>query len=441
MGMAVVCEAAGEKQYNVQPLQPDEYYAAKTADILLVSLYWWDNLLDFVRFLTLAGINAEKRKPVIVIGGINACNTAILRKYFHYAILGDGEVVIAEVLRRIIAGEDAAELDGVVSADDIGKETELLVADAIPPHTYTELRSNKIARVELARGCQNKCPFCQLAWTKPYREQAPEIVCHLVRQSKTKKIGLFAPNRGNYSGLPEVMNELQRQGKTNAAEDVRLDDMMKMRTISNIKFGVEGFSERIRKKIGKVRSNEELVEGFRHIFNVLRTPTGKPVSTATIYMIADMPGETPEDTYEFFEVLREIDALCDRKFTLYIAVNSFIPAPFTPWEREAINPYSDFNETWRKRPRLKNIVVAERAGLKGPSVRIAQALTLRGDERLGPVLYCLANDGRKLIRDRSRQAGETVEKLISMTGCDPQSVTGRIPKKDPLPHSNYKVAV
>lgn len=436
LGMDVVSEPLSNRGIAVKKFD-GKVSTARDADVLLVSLYWFKNILEYMRFLKKYGINPKKKKPLIIIGGISAVNTRLLDGLFHYCILGDGEVVIGELLGCIECGT-VPRMDGVVRGGDF-KKNKFVHSKSIPAFGYVEDRGNNTTRIEIARGCRFKCDFCQLAYTKPYREQPIEIVKHLLSKSKSKSVGLFAPDRSGYKRIGELEAECRRLGKHNTAEDLRLDTVARMAVVSKLKFGVEGFTEKSRKRFRKVQSNEKLKNGLRHIFTDLRKPNGKRHTTATMYMIGDLPGETPENSQEFWEVLAEADEYAKPPFTLFLTLNSFSAKPYTPMEKDGIHPFNNWNLFWKNRRRFKNITIAGRGGMQGPSSRITHMMTMRGDERLTKLMFWISNGGNKLFRDNSKDAGETLIRLIKKQGVDPGYIFGDLSESDVLPSSIYKV--
>lgn len=430
-----------EQDFNdviITECRPSDISALKDADIIMTSIYWFDNLLDYLNFLVKAGINPKAKKPMLVIGGM-AVNTRILHGYFHYAVLGDGEMVISDFIRAVKDGSDPGQLPGVIADGDFDTHKEYLTNPIIPARAYVELRDNRTARIEIARGCRFKCPFCQIAHVKPYREQEIEVIEHILKGTPTKSVGLFAPDRTGYSNYSRLEAICKKLGKHNTAEDTRLDQLMKYKVASKVKFGVEGFTEATRKSFRKIKTNEELIAGFNHVFNVVKTPKGKRMTTATVYMIGDLPGETVESMDEFWEVFAKIDKLCPGKFTMFLTLNSFTPKPFTPMERAGIHPWNDWYEAWNNRPRFQNVTIAGRGGVVGPSNRIAHMMTIRGDERLTKALFYLANDGRKIIKSRGEKAGEAICKLIKMSGVDPESLWAPVPESTKMVHEQFSI--
>ncbi len=441
LGMDVIIgalEDSGiEDKADIQRLRPKDIATVKSVDILLISLYWWDNIFDMIQYFVKNGIDPKKGKQRIIVGGANAINPQVMDGYFHTAVLGDGEMVIGDLIESILDGEDKPDLPGVIHAGDFDTHKELLTNPVIPARPYVEMRGNQISRIEIARGCRFKCPFCQLAATKPYREQPLAVVKHLIKQSPTKGVGMFAPDRTGHSEYEQIEEVVRRAGKHNAAEDARLDNLLKQKVVTKVKFGIEAFGAATRRSFNKIPTNEMLIDGFRHIFETLHTPKGRPMTTANAYVIADLPGEGQKELDEFWGVLRKIDEFCPRKFTLFLVCNSFAPKPFTAMEKAGINPYTDFNKRWLASPVLQNMTIAQRGGCLGPSMRYAQQMTYRGDLRYARVIFYLATEGRKILRTNTAEAGRAVEKLCRMVGADPEFLVGQLSESDRLPHEQF----
>jgi len=433
--MEIVINCLKEAFPELSIKQNVDHAQAKEVDYLLVSLYWWKDVYAFVRFLATAGIDPRSRSPVIIIGGMSALNPFPLDGYYHYAVIGDGESVTPALLKALASGEQKPEIPGIVWP---GMKIGLFAAPAeLRAQAYVETRINKTTRVEIARGCRFRCPFCELAVIKPYRELPFEICRHLVLTSPTKNIALFAPDRASHSRYLDIEKCVARAGKRNTGNDVRLDTIQGQKIASTLRFGVEALTAKVRKRMKNIRTNDALLEHFRYIFQEIRTPKGKPLSTCTMYMIADLPGErTLAAIEEFSDTMRRIDELCPRRFTMFLSIASFMPAPYTVMERNDLDPYTQFNALWEKhRYRTKNITIASRGAVIGPTARLAQMLTIRGDERVRRLVFWLAtNSGaRKPLNDRRPRAGRTLEAIIKKTGIDPAFLYREIGRREILP--------
>jgi hypothetical protein len=435
LGIDIVCDSIEKALPDIDIVRNVDMQTAKEVDYLLVSLYWWKDVYAHIRFLGEAGIDPRKRSPVIIIGGMSAINPFVLHGYYNYAVIGDGEITAPALLAELIKDNFDVKIDGIVSdGDDGGCFSEHAKLQA---QHYVELRTNKTVRIEIARGCKFRCPFCELAVIKPYRELPYEIVRHLILTAPTKNVALFAPDRASHSRYMDIETCIAKAGKRNTGNDIRLDTIKRQSVATTLRFGIEAFTENKRKRMKGMKSTSDLIEYFRHIFENIKTAKGNPITTATAYMIADLPGERSLDAIkEFSDTLMEIDAICPRKFTLFLSVAGFMPSPYTRMERDDIDPYTNFNDLWKRhRARTKNIVIATRGAVIGPTMRLAQMLTVRADERARGLMYFLSTStqARKLLANRSAKAGKTMEGLIAKTGIDPSFIYRQLDKSEPLP--------
>jgi len=417
LGLSVLCDAIRE-EWPEANIQRASFNAAKEADYLLVSLYWWRDVFAFVRFLSDAGIDPRKRKPVIILGGMSGVNPRPLTGYFHVAVLGDGEAAIVPILKALEEKEDPYGLPGVW---DPTRPVMPAFAPLIPAKQYVDLRTNKTTRIEIARGCRSRCQFCQLAYMKPYREQCHDVVRKLILTSPTKTIALFAPDRSSHSEIVKIDETLRKAGKANTGSDTRLEFLRKLKVADKVRFGIEGFSEKTRKKLKKIPTNKMLIEDFEYIAKDLRTTKGKPITSCTAYLIADLMGEGEEEIFEFWGAMQEIDKRLQQKFTLFLSVSSFAPSPFTPLETASIHPYMEFGKLFEKtRPRFEHIVIAKRGGLIAAPQRLAQMLTIRGDEKARLVVYWLATKAFGLLKSTDPSDGSTILQACKQAGMRPE---------------------
>lgn len=437
LGLSIVTEAIRDAGIPAEFVKAD-HRTAKSADYLFVSLYWWLDVYSFVRFLIQAGIDPRKPRPHIIVGGMMSVNPRPIAPYFHTAFVGDGEVSIADVITRLEANEDPAGLPGVWSPDG---PCVAAVAPTPSPKQYVDLRKSKTTRIEIARGCKGRCPFCQLAFMKPYRELPLQVVRHLVLTAETKNVALFAPDRMSYSKIRELDQIVKKAGKRNMGSDARLEILRKMDVADSARFGVEGFTEAVRKRMFKVTSNDALVDGVLHVANELKTPKGKSVTSGTMYMIADLPGERCRSAVqEFWEQLSRIDAALKSKFTLFLSVSSFAPSPFTPLAREAIDPWLPFNEWYRGRTaRFDKLVIADRGGLIAAPRRLLQMATIRGDQSMSRFIFWVASKAWGLTTSTKNHESKAVVAAVKKAGFEPERLWSRLDEDYLLPWSNIHV--
>jgi hypothetical protein len=407
------------------------------ARYLLVTLTWWKDVYEYIWWFHQAGLSLAKRQPIVIIGGQAAANPAPLQPWFHVAVVGDGEACIVPILQALETGASPAGLEGVWSPD---APVTPACAPTIPAEPYCEQRKAAIARIELARGCRHQCAFCQVSWSKPYREQTLANVMSQLAAVNTPRVSCFAPNRTGYSHLNEVMAEVTRRGLMNCGSDTRLDTVRKFPVIDLARFGVEGFSERTRRLLHKVPSNDDLIDGLLYLAHTVRRPDGSPMRSAEAYLIGDLPGEDRPEHDEFWDTLARFDAQLTERFTLFLSVSSFAPSPHTPMWHCAIRPYHDFSFLPRagvrvettNRPKLRHLVIACRGGVAPAPARLCQMLLARGDARVSRVLLWLATTtaGQGVYRAAGRQAhraGRQLEAALASCQFPPADLYRELP--------------
>lgn len=414
---------------------------AREFDILLVSLYWWENIYDFVRFLLSAGIDPEKKRPILIAGGLACLNPWPIIPFCHAVVLGDGETAIVALVNAAKKRDfDSINgMPGVVTAENAGRPNKILFAGPLSPFSYVESRTNKTARIEIARGCKAKCPFCLVSFVKPYRELPKEVIRSLISVAPTRNVALFAPEKAFHSGYQYFGAYIRGFRKRDTGQDVRLDLFQKLGRIevNHPRFGIEGFTEHVRERLGKYPRNNQLIDAIRYLLETGKTTKGNPIKAITAYMIADLPGERSQEALrEFADTLRQIDTIAPHKITMFLTINSFAPYYFTPMQWEGITLDLPFNSWWKEsKPFAKRIVIAQHGGLMGAARRLAQMVTIRADERCAKLIYFLATypKARAAIKTTKPEAAELVLSAIARTGYERDYFMRPIGTSEPLP--------
>ena len=400
----------------------------KDYDILCVSIFWWLDKIAYIKFLKEAGINPKKRKPVLILGGLQMMNPKSLGDSFSYAVIGDGEEVIGPLVDAISKGDIEIDIPGVYWPGK-GTVTTAQSIERLEARQYIDLRNAKQTRIEIARGCKGACKFCLLTFTKPYRELGGAVLRQLIITSKTKNIALFCADRGSHSNYLEIEEWCRKYGKRNSATDLRIDSAQKVNVISNLRFGLEAFTEKARLKIGKGYKNDKLVEYFRHIFDEVKTPKGGNLTVMTLYMIFGLPGEYPADVEEFSDLMNRVDAICPHKVTIFLSFSSFQPMGHTPFQWAPMDIYAEWDKAFESRwHKTKNIVIAKRGGFIPPARQLVEMACERGDERAFPFLYFIATTPGIENTLKNRAIGhKSIERLLKSAGIKVDELTGEIP--------------
>lgn len=335
---------------------------AKFFDVLLIGLFWWEHLYLMADWLRKAGIDKKHdKRPRIIVGGFNSFNPAPILAYADCVVVGDGEGAIGAALSDV-------DHPSVYRQD--GQSVQYATAEKIQPIAHV---NGDIARIEIARGCKGRCKFCSVTWLKRYREADQEDVLGLIRQTKQKRISLFAPCPEFAKGNKAYDDAISRAGKMRLDADMRLDQARKsdcQRIAPRI--GIEGLSERLRTSVGKPYSDDFIVEQMDRMFM-------QGTTSATWYLILDLPGETDDDWRAMDALLRRI-SMIKKDATLFLFPNVFAPKPHTPLEMAGINWDRDYYTMWQerwKKPFGGQVRIMAKTRIHAPEHRILEMISLR----------------------------------------------------------------
>jgi len=265
----------------------------------------------------------RKRYPdkIIIVGGAASTSPYCFGQYCNIVCVGDGQAFLSALFSQ-----------GIVAASKlpnawIAGETRRISIDQSFPWDLPPIQAEDNAyRLWCGRGCKNKCWFCQTGWAYTYSEHPhPKSIVsqanHLLQRGK--KIAYLSNDVSQhsfYSQLPPVahgsysVNFLRRVGSPPPARQIRL--------------GIEGVSERIRKSVGKPISNDDLIGCTRWL-----NAAGKSVRW---FMIAGLPGETDGDWEELRRAIQQWK-MQTPKGVLALSFTAFCPDPATPLAVAPIN--------------------------------------------------------------------------------------------------------
>ena len=398
------------------------------------------NMLDLAGIPLLASERGED-DPVILGGGPCAYNAEPVADFFDIFSIGEGEEALPELasLCRDMKKDGsytkekflraAAKLDGfyVPSLYEISyrpdgriaaitprfpdvpqKVTKRIIADLDHSYypeklilPYIETVHNRTV-LETFRGCIRGCRFCQAGMVyRPVREKSPAV---LERQAKTltdatgfDEISLMSLSISDYTCLPELLDRLipwtNEQKISLSLPSQRADAftaelMEKISSVrqSGLTFAPEAGTQRLRDAINKNLAEGDLMNACNIAFDY-----GK--STVKLYFMSGLPTETDDD-------IRGIAALAEKVVDLYyanpnrkkgihpkvtISVSCFIPKPFTPFQWEGQN---SFTELERKQAILREAITNKhvRYTWHDAGVSFVEAVFSKGDRRLSAAL-------------------------------------------------------
>lgn len=344
-----------------------DIYTAPACDVLLVTLTYYADILMFEKFLRDTGLKNRKGKPIVIAGGIEATlNPELISQMADYVFIGDGEDHTYQILDYISQGKDPQDICKYLYKQGDKAIPEPYNAPQIKPIAYFQkrfvvLRKNqalkkiindedrkfgKLYRVEIARGCKSKCPFCVMSGLKPYREASYEDVAKAASIIPDGSItSFFAPDTVEHSQYDKIVEYIRLHNLKNNGADTRLRNLPNSQTQSAT-IGIEGVSDKLRKVAGKPYKKDFILEQIGKY--VERRKLEGMNSLINIYYIADLPSENKEDYEELLEFFRDIErAEWSRNLSIRPILNPLSPKPFTALYNSPIHPLRDYMPLWK----------------------------------------------------------------------------------------------
>src|SRR5262249_34254653 len=309
------------RHHQVPQFTVDAHRPVRAFDVLGVSLATELGYTNLLTCLDLAGIplSAAERgpgDPLVLAGGHAAFNPEPVAEFLDGAVLGDGEQAVLAITDLIRDWKQAGRpggRDGLLLrlataggvyvagfydvADRPRGATRRVVPNgpgvprAVAKHTVMDLDSWPYPRqplvpvaesvherfsVEIFRGCTRGCRFCQAGMiTRPVRERTVTTVGEMVdaglAASGFQEGGLLSLSSADHSEINEIVTGLaDRYEGTNTglslpstrvdAFNVTLaDELSRNGRRSGLTFAPEGGTDRIRKVINKMVTEEDLI--------------------------------------------------------------------------------------------------------------------------------------------------------------------------------------
>lgn len=370
---------------------------------------------NLIEMLHLSGIpfyskDREEDHPLVFAGGPSVYNPAPIEEFIDFFVVGEGEEVILEIVDKALSKErrenklkNLSEIPGIYVPTIGNRTTKRYVKDfnntpypTKPIVPYLEVIHDR-AMVEVMRGCQHFCKFCNAClhyW--PVREKKPEKVMALaeeiLKNTGYEELSLISLSSSDYSEIESVARRLAQKlekKKINLAlPSLRLDslglklakEIQRVRPTS-VTVAPEAGTQRLRDVIGKKLSEKDILDGAQAAFS-------EGVSNLKLYYMIGLPTETEEDLQGIVELTQKIGAI-GRGFTqrshVTASVSTFIPKPHTPFERER---QIGFPEIVEKQKFLKKYLRGRGLELRWHDAKtsILEGVFSRGDRRLAKVI-------------------------------------------------------
>jgi len=302
-------------------------YSIEQSDIILATVQS-PTSADFIRLLSQRHSN-----KIIVCGGSASTSPYSIGLHCDVVCVGDGQNFLS-----VLFGGGGLEAAKRLPNAWIDGETRRVEIDQGFPWNMPPIQSeDKAYRLWCGHGCKNKCKFCQTGWAYKYSENpSPKTLIEQAEGliSHGKRIAYLSNDLAQhkfYSSLPPTQH---------GSYSVAFLKKVGLPPARQIRLGIEGVSERLRKSVSKPISYSDLLDSTIWLNNNHKS--------VRWFMISGLPTEIQDDWNELKQIIQEWK-LKTTKGVLAVSFTAFLPEPATPFATLPINDdywplYLDFKD-------------------------------------------------------------------------------------------------
>lgn len=470
----------------------------KDFDIIGFSLAYELTYTNVVNILDLGGVtklSSERRdtEPLVIAGGPAVFNPEPMADFIDAFVIGDGEDAICDIVEayktwrksdqgsRVSLLKKLSRIPGVyvpsLYAVEYGSKNTISrfypkeegVGATVQKRTVEDLDSafypvdqivpnvqvthDRMA-IEIMRGCNHACSFCQAtAIYRPRRERSIAKILEIAKKSyamtgydEISLLSLSSVDHPGLKGIVEGLNcEFAQKSVSIAVPSLRIEDALKDLPVMlskvarpGLTFAPESGSERIRRSVNKNIDMDKLFLALSESFKA-------GWRRVKLYFMIGLPGEDAEDVAKIAELIYKVSdarrAMDGKNADVTASINSFIPKPHTPLEREAMDSVSVLDE---KKSLIRGSIKSRFVSLDFHSFDMSflEAVFARGDRRLGRAILEAWKRGSRFEGWTERFNFALWQQVFKDAGIDPAFyATRKRPKEEILPWSFINCSV
>src|SRR6516165_3580949 len=416
------------REHGVPQFTVDAHRPVRAFDVLGVSFPTELGYTNLLTALDLAGmpLAAAERgpgDPVVLEGGHAAFNPEPIAEFLDGLLLrlaADGGVYVPRFY------DVDYRPDGRISRVVPNRPG---VPRAVAKHTVMDLDSWPYPRqplvpvaesvherfsVEIFRGCTRGCRFCQAGMiTRPVRERTVTTIGEMVdaglAASGFSEVGLLSLSSADHSEINEIATGLaDRYAGTNTGlslPSTRVDafnvtlagELSRNGRRSGLTFAPEGGTDRIRKVINKMVTEEDLIK-------TVTTAYASGWRQVKLYFMCGLPTETDDDVLAIAALAQRViqagrAATGRHDIRCTVSIGGFVPKPHTPFQWAAQCDHETVDARLRA---LGGALRSDPGYGKAVGYRyhdgkpsIIEGLLSRGDRRVAAVIEAAWQDGAR----------------------------------------------
>src|SRR5271165_5737518 len=398
-------------------------------DVLGVSFATEMAYTNLLTVLDLAGIPLYSSgrtldHPLVIAGGHAAFNPEPVADFLDVVVLGDGEQAVLAITDLIRDWKQAGQPGGrdglllrlstvayVPRFYDVAYHSDGRISKVVPNKPGVPSTVSKYTVMDLDAWPYPRQPIVPVAETVRERSITTigSMVANGVKASGFDEVGLLSLSSADHSEINEIAVDLADcyegtnvglslpSTRVDAFNVTLADELSRNGRRSGLTFAPEGGSERLRKVINKMVTEEDL----------LRTVTTAYASgwrQVKLYFMCGLPTETDADVLAIAQLARRViaagrEASGRRDIRCTVSIGGFVPKPHTPFQWAAQCPPEVVDTRLRA---LGGALRADRGYGKAIGYRyhdgqpgLIEGLLSRGDRRVGGVILAAWRDGAR----------------------------------------------